>query len=564
MNGRSFKLSNTLSNWALHLSMFRTKHTSQRRFLQSLAAPRATQEKTLAAILSRNQKTAFADLYKFAEIRSEIQFRARVPIHTYEELRPYIENQIGGKYGQLNPTKPRMYLTTSGTTGNPKYIPASAATLEAYRRAQAISTCFQYQTVPGIFAGKLLALVSSSTEGVLADGVPFGSMSGVVGDSLPAALRTRSLLPTEISQITDYEDRYRAAVAIAFCTEDVTCIASANPTTLLRIGEVIARDVELLLDCAERGDPSELFSKLDDHIKAKLRPRCVPNRQRVQRLRDILKANGTLRFCDLWPGLRGVVTWTSANCALLLPRLEKQLNSDTAVIDMGYLASEYWGTITVDPARNLGGLTIEDNFYEFIEPSDWEAGSRETVLLDQLQLGKQYYIIVTTRDGLYRYFINDIVEVKNRISKTPAISFVQKGKGVTNLTGEKLYEAQIQQAVRETCQKFGVEPLFFLMLADRLNVSYTLYLESRGDYELLGFKREFNDRLGELNVEYLAKLKSGRLAETHVRKLRLGTFEEYKKFALKKGQREAQFKILHLQYADEVSFPLSEYELVWT
>ena len=83
--------------------------------------------------------------------------------------------------------------------------------------------------------------------------------------------------------------------------------------------------------------------------------------------------------------------------------------------------------------------------------------------------------------GLYRYFMNDLVEVTGFFQKTPLLRFVQKGKGVTNLTGEKLYEAQVIDAVQGELPRCGVTPTFFVMVADDQAMAYRLMVEVQTD-----------------------------------------------------------------------------------
>ena len=90
---------------------------------------------------------------------------------------------------------------------------------------------------------------------------------------------------------------------------------------------------------------------------------------------------------------------------------------------------------------------MHENFFEFVEKSLWEAGEPVFLSLDEIEEGEQYYVFTTTQGGLYRYDIDDIIEVTGRFNETPTIRFVQKGKGITNLTGEKLYESQLIQAI---------------------------------------------------------------------------------------------------------------------
>ncbi|TMN46198.1 GH3 auxin-responsive promoter family protein, partial [Pseudoalteromonas piscicida] len=107
--------------------------------------------------------------------------------------------------------------------------------------------------------------------------------------------------------------------------------------------------------------------------------------------------------------------------------------------DLGYLASEIRGSVPLDLNRGDGVLTIEDNFFEFIRTDEIDNANPKTYLADEIELGSQYYLFFTNKAGLYRYNINDIVQVTGFVGNTPKFVFVQKGKGITNITGEKIY-----------------------------------------------------------------------------------------------------------------------------
>ena len=547
------------SQFLTHLKMKLSEVCEVRSFLKSLDCPKQTQESVLRRILALNANSSFGRQYKFSSITSEREFRNQVPIHSYEELRPYIEKQIEGGSGERNP-KPYLCLQTSGTTGKPKYIPVYKETLSSYRRCQSISSYAQYKHIKGMFSGSVLAIVSPRIEGYLDNGMPYGSMSGAIAHSLSKAVLSRSLLPEAVFEVPHYEDRYRMIVALALSDSKISVIASANPSTFFRMAEVIWQHSESLLRFIETGDVEALELKLTKQESSEILSSHRPNPTRAAELRELIQTYGRPTFSQLWPNLKGVATWTNGNCALLIPALRKQLSNDVQITEMGYMATEFWGTITMEPGPNGGCLTIQDNFYEFIEPHSWDEGCRETRLISEIEEGKQYYIIVTTPDGLYRYFINDIVEVTGSFRNTPTIKFAQKGKGVTSLTGEKLYEGQVVQAVKQACQDRGIDIDHFVMLADRQEMSYILYVECCEDLELLEFSEDFIVQLGNLNIEFETKLKSGRIKSANVRRVPKGTFESQKKLAISSGQREGQFKTIKLQYRDEESFPFHDYE----
>lgn len=157
--------------------------------------------------------------------------------------------------------------------------------------------------------------------------------------------------------------------------------------------------------------------------------------------------------------------------------------------------------------------------------------------------------------------MNDIVRVTGSFHGTPTIEFVQKGKGVTNITGEKLYESQVIEAVRSAEEDAGLASEFFLMLADANRGVYCLVVECADPTE--SWRRttlgSVERKLGELNVEYAAKRVSGRLRHLELLPVEPGTGEAYKRHCLRQGQREGQFKLIALQYRSECVFPFGDF-----
>jgi hypothetical protein len=167
-------------------------------------------------------------------------------------------------------------------------------------------------------------------------------------------------------------------------------------------------------------------------------------------------------------------------------------------------------------------------------------------------------VIVTTPSGLYRYFINDLVRVTGFIRRMPLLKFAQKGKGVTNITGEKLYEAQVLTAVRAVMSELGTTARFVMMLADEEARCYRLYLEpgARPACDASALAQQIDDRLRQLNVEYEAKRESERLGAPLVAWLKAETGEAYKAFCVSRGQREGQFKTVAIAYRRQFEFDL--------
>ena len=102
------------------------------------------------------------------------------------------------------------------------------------------------------------------------------------------------------------------------------------------------------------------------------------------------------------------------------------------------------------------------------------------------EAGRDYYVIITTDAGLYRYAMNDIVRVTGHFEQTPTLRFVQKGKGVTSITGEKLYEGQVIEAVNGALEALDLSASFFVALAECEESRYRLLVElPAGDSDAL-------------------------------------------------------------------------------
>ncbi|HSF17006.1 MAG TPA: GH3 auxin-responsive promoter family protein [Vicinamibacteria bacterium] len=533
--------------------------THWRPFVKTARAPWDAQERLLLKIIRRNCETKFGRVHGFDRIRNYRDFVSAVPIQSYESLRPFIEEQERTGAPALSADSPVMYAQTSGTTGQPKLIPLLESSLRSHKRSQAIQSYVQFKTDPRAYYGKLLGIVGLAEEGRLQSGRPYGSASGHVYKNMPRLTRAKYVIPHQVFGIEDYDLKYLTILRLALVHRNVTFLGSANPSTFLKLLSVLETHREELLEDIRR-DEFRYLARMTREAMAAIQPRLRCKPARVRELEQLLDSPSP-RFADLWPNLRLVNTWTGGSCAIALGAFEKHLPTKTRIAELGYLSSEFRGTITIDVERNWGAPTIQENFFELVERDAWESGDKDPLTVDALETGKQYYVIVTTAAGLYRYFMNDLVTVTGRFHATPTIQFVQKGKGVTNITGEKLYESQVTAAVRAAEDELGVRSSFFLMLACVQESTYQLLLERvepSGD-SANRMRDLIESKLAELNVEYATKRASGRLRELELVHLRPGTGEAYKRHCLQRGQREGQFKIIALQYRDDCSFPFSDY-----
>ncbi len=512
------------------------------------SAPDRAQRQVLATLLASNRDTRFGREHHFSEIRDPAQFQERVPIQEYEQLRPYIDEQRNTGAAALTSETPLFYAQTSGTTGRPKYIPITPTLLAYHKREQALFSYLQYRACPAAFDGKAWGIMGASVEGHLDTGQVVGSVSGHLYRSMPRVIQRRFVIPPDVSTIADYHLKYLVILRLALNEPSITYLGSPNPSTFLRLIGLLNEQKEMLLHSLATGTFEPLES-LEPPLRAALAERLTPMPDRSASL----ARHDELTFANVWPDIRLITTWTGGSCGIALGQLRGKLPASTAVMELGYQSSECRGTIALN-VETTGGLPpLNHHFFEFVEQSAWDDGRPVFRMLGELEAGRAYYVIIT--------FMNDLVEVTGFLQATPLLRFVQKGKGVTSLTGEKLYEAQTIDSVSSIASRCGFSSSFFVMVADEQEPGYRLFLEPgdgrRSDGPAIA--AQIDHRLGELNIEYHGKRASGRLKPLDLVWLKRGAGEAYKMAYVRAGQREGQFKPVVLQYRKDLKFAFDDY-----
>ena len=523
--------------------------------------PASAQWRALRRILHAQKNTQFGQEHAFQQITSIQQFQASVPIQTYETLRPYIQRQIQQHTAEVTQQAAIMYAQTSGTTGSPKHIPVTAETLRLLRRHQNLLTYQQYQFNPRLFEGKIWGISCAAIEGHLAHHMPYGSASGLIYASLPKFAQAHYIVPQALFSLTDYDLRYRLMLKLALVHENITCLCAANPSTFLRLWTLLN---ETSTDWAQHFDhlTTAEIAQLPSHLVTTLQTRLRYTPTRRNHVCTQFTQPGPHALRDFWPHIQVLLTWTRGSCGIALHSLTATLPSSTQVIDLGYLASEFAGTVTMTPEQPFGIPLLHTEFFEFVAVHAWEAQRPEFLCLQELQAGQQYYVFITNHAGLYRYHMNDIIEAGAPWQQTPTLAFVQKGQGVTSITGEKMYETHVITAVQHALQEQSLSSPFFLMLANPIDSRYTLYLAiDRPLSKTKNLSECLEKHLFTLNIEYQQKRQSQRLKPLRITRLQPGCAEAYKQHCVHHGQREAQYKAIVLQYQADITFDLDAWAM---
>lgn len=515
------------------------------RFRAAVAEPRKAQEARLLSMIRRNEKSLYGRRYGFERIRSIADFQAQIPPNSYEDLSPYIDATMNGASNQLTCEQPLMYATTSGTTGKPKFIPITRQHLRDYTHAFQIHNYQMISDHPNAASGRFLIIASNDEEGRSASGIPYGAVSGLLNRKQPAILKKYFSLPYELCKIKDVSTKYYLMLRIA-AAQNVTAVLCCNPSSLLLLADQLKEHAcEILADIYDgrlnkRHAPAE-------SLREAFAPFLSPNRCQARRLSEILEREGQLKPTDLWPNLGLISCWKGGPMSFYLEQLP-EMYGQIPIRDFGYMASEGRGSIPLSDNGAAGVLALTGHFFEFVEESEIDSPQQKFLTADQLEAGGRYYIYFTTAAGLYRYNINDLIEVVGHYERAPLIQFVRKGAGISSITGEKLTEEQVRVALTQAIRQLALSQISHFTAAVQLGKPpyYACFIElSRELPESLRdeFLRVFDRSLIAQNPEYEDKRKSKRLGAPVLEILPTGSYTQIRQRRVEQGAPEAQVKI---------------------
>ncbi len=521
----------------------RRMRRSRRDFLAAAKSDcRGRQRAVLSGLLQLNQGSQFSRDHHLTSGMSLDDFRRALPVADYELVRPYIQKVAAGDHQALlgSANRLQMFAVTSGTTSESKLIPVTDRFLNDYRRGWQMWGIGTYSEHARLQKLNIVQISSSHRRFTTADGTPCGNISGLVAAMQSTIVRTLYTVPFAVAEISDPEAKRYAILRMALADPYVGMLITANPSTLLQLldhanlhAEALIRDIR---------DGGLQGCDLPAAVRGRLRKMLPASRSRAQVLESIVHEHGGFRPRLCWPMLGVLGVWCGGSAAAYIPRLKQQFD-DVPVRDHGLHASEGRMTLPLEDNSSAGVLEVETHFFEFIPVRESESSQPVVLEAHELEEGREYFILLTTSSGLYRYNIQDVVRCVGFFGSSPILEFRHKGAHISSITGEKIAESQVVESVRSACNLTGLspqiytltpcwgEPPGYTLYVGRLNQisSSGLIADAEGGGrrvtatpEVLGqneFAQALDNDLCHRNVEYGEKRQTGRLQMIRVREL---------------------------------------------
>lgn len=478
--------------------LFRSRQEKIERFAQEADV---IQRKQLHALLTTAGQTEWGRKYEYQSIRSYEDFHQRVPLQTYDDIKPYIKRMINGEHNVLWPSAVRWYAKSSGTTHDKsKFLPVTPEILKRCHYKGGFDCVALYlRNTPGshFFSRKGLILGGSHSPSPLNAEAHCGDLSAVLLQNLHPMVNLIRVPEKRIILMDEWESKIKAIVETTW-KEDINSL-SGVPSWMLVL------------------------------IKA------------------VLKKTGREYLTEVWPHLE-VFFHGGISFEPYRDQYKALIPSDTMHYMETYNASEGFFGIQDDPSdHNLLLMLDYGIFYEFI-PINEVGSEHPTVLpLDAVETGKNYAMVITTAGGLWRYLIGDTV----RFTRLSPPKFVISGrtKHFINAFGEELMVDNADQAIAIACRETGAKvkeytaaPLFML---DKAKGRHQWFIEfDRMPPSVDAFAGLLDRTLQRLNSDYEAKrYKEISLQPLEIIVAREGTFYEWLK---RKGKLGGQHKIPRL------------------
>ena len=500
------------------------------RFERLLTDCAATQTRVLSELLALN---ATSDCAKSLGLRPGLtidEFRRAAPITDFETYRPFVERMKRGELSALlGPTaKLLMYTLSSGTTNDSKFVPITDRFLADYRRGWKVWGIRAFDAHPGVHLGEIVQLSSDYDQFRTEAGHPCGNISGLVSAMQSPFVKTMYAVPDCVAKIKSSDAKYYTALRLAVANRRIALVMTANPSTVIHLAHRAEEWGELLIRDVREGTLSDQF-EIDPAIRKALRWRIRKDRQRAQELEAAAALAGALPLGKIWPNLSLISCWTGGSAAAYLPGVRKAMGA-VPIRDHGLSASEGRMTIPFEDETSLGVLDIGSHFFEFIPEAEIDSDRPEPLLAHELTTGQDYYILLTTPSGFYRYNIRDVVRCHGYRGTTPLLEFLHKGAHMANLTGEKLSESQVVKAVSAALARFDLHPRYFTLCPVFGDPpGYRLLVEEQDIPERMrpALADDIDTALRQLNSEYEEKRRTGRLLPVAIGPIPNGTWRGF-------------------------------------
>ncbi len=457
--------------------------------------PVTTQKKVFQYLISQAKHTTFGKDHQFEQISSYQAFKERVPIRDYEALKPYVEQIKKGEIDVLWKGNPVYFAKTSGTTSGAKYIPITkeSMTYQVSAAKEALLLYIANTKNTDFVEGKMIFLQGSPVLDE-SNKIKTGRLSGIVAHFVPSYLQKNRMPSWETNCIDDWETKLNAI-----------------------IDETLVEDMSLI-----SGIPSW-----------------------VQMYFEKLKEKEGKKICEIFPNFN-LFVYGGVNYEPYRQKMEDLVGKKVDSIELfpaseGFFAYQDTNYDNKNSTKKDGMLLLLDHgiFYEFIPTEDFFNKDPTRITIEDVKIGVNYVLIISTNAGLWAYNIGDTVEFTS--IKPYRIIVTGRIKHYISAFGEHVIAKEVESALQEIVQGTDIKINEFTV-APQVNPSaeelpyheWFIEFETEPD-DLIAFAKKMDLAMQNQNSYYFDLLDGKILQTLKIARVEKNGFQNYMKSVGKLG-----------------------------
>ncbi|CAA0370236.1 unnamed protein product [Arabidopsis thaliana] len=544
-----------------------TKDVKALRFIEEMTRNvDFVQKKVIREILSRNSDTEYLKRFGLKGFTDRKTFKTKVPVVTYDDLKPEIQRIANGDRSMILSSYPiTEFLTSSGTSaGERKLMPTIDEDMDRRQLLYSLLMPVMNLYVPGLDKGKALYFLFVKTESKTPGGLPARPVLTSYYKSEQFKRRPYDpynvyTSPNEAILCPDSsQSMYTQMLCGLLMRHEVLRLGAVFASGLLRAIGFLQTNWKELADDISTGTLSSRIS--DPAIKESMSKILTkPDQELADFITSVCGQDNSWEgiITKIWPNTKYLDVIVTGAMAQYIPMLEYYSGGLPMACTM-YASSESYFGINLKPMCKPSEVsyTIMPNmaYFEFLPHHEVPTEKSELVELADVEVGKEYELVITTYAGLNRYRVGDILQVTGFYNSAPQFKFVRRKNVLLSIESDKTDEAELQSAIENASLLLGEQ-------GTRV-IEYTSYAETKtipGHY-VIYWELLVKDQTNPPNDEVMARCclemeeslnsvyRQSRVADKsigplEIRVVKNGTFEELMDYAISRGASINQYKV---------------------
>lgn len=512
------------------------------------------QQRVLKKLMKDNASTVYGKANNFDKVKNVEDYQNIVTFSTYADYEDYVMRMANnGEKGLISNRWIRRFTESSGSTGRSKLVPLSGW-------AEWVCQCFSFSAPVGCAVkyfwrekhrilppqrGMLTAEIGSRK---LPGGKPVSCLSSIPLLHLKAFIPFFNSTPVEImihDEAIDMDSHY-AKLRFALPDKNISYLSTIFITTLESMFFYLENNWEMLCDDIEKGTINENVN-LPEDIREKLLKKLKPMPKRAEELRaEFRKGFDCAPIVPrIWKHCEWMYGMGTGALSLYAKKLRRYIGEDMPIHYLGYAATEALMAVPLELNSFEYVMLPHNGFYEFL-PLDAPEGTKPLTIKD-VEVGKEYELILTNMSGFYRYRIEDVIKVTGFYHQSPKVTFCYRLNQIANISGEKINQMAFDEIVENFSNTMNEMFIGYSIYADRSTSPghYVLLLETANEHgpeDEDTYAKEFEKALCDGNVSVAPLIASGALGHCEVKFLEKGTYDDYRELLRAGGANLNQVK----------------------